>query len=450
METDLAGVVSPEALVAPDDRYLADLMGRGVRGVADAVVLPGTTDEVAAVMRWCYEHDVPLTARGGGTGLAGGAIPVDGGVVIGFERLNRVRAFDPLLWRMHVEAGVTTADVQRLARESGLRFPPDPGAAELSQIGGNVACNAGGPHAFKYGVTGNWVTGIEAVVPPGEIVRIGGPLRKDVAAYDLKSLLVGSEGTLGLITAAWLRLVPAPELELPVIGLYRDAEAGIGAIERVLASGVVPAAIEYMDGVTLAYSGGAYPFGIPEGAAFMVITEADGAEAETRRVAAELRGALAEDAVAVHAPEEPTDVAELWRWRGGVAFAILAQRGGAFSEDVAVPLDRLRDVARETLAIGERHGVPALSFGHAGDGNIHSTFLFSPDDPEQERNADAACHDLFALALELGGTVTGEHGIGWLKRGQLAHQLDPAAFDLHTRIKQAFDPKGLLNPGKKV
>jgi FAD/FMN-containing dehydrogenase len=171
---DLASVVSPEALAEPQGRYLADLMGRGVQGTADAVVLPSTVEEVAAVMRWCYQNDVPLTARGGGTGLAGGAIPVAGGVVVGFERLNRVRQFDPLLWRMHVEAGVTTADVQRLARESGLRFPPDPGAAEISQIGGNIACNAGGPHAFKYGVTGHWVTGLEVVVPPGEIVHVGG------------------------------------------------------------------------------------------------------------------------------------------------------------------------------------------------------------------------------------------------------------------------------------
>jgi FAD/FMN-containing dehydrogenase len=166
-------------------------------------------------------------------------------------------------------------------------------------------------------------------------------------------------------------------------------------------------------------------------------------------VAAELQEALAEDAVAVHAPEEPSEVADLWRWRGGVAFAILAQRGGAFSEDIAVPLDRLRDVARETLDLGVLHDVPALSFGHAGDGNIHSTFLFAPDDPEQERRADAACHDLFQLALRLGGTVTGEHGIGWLKRGQLEHQLGAVGYDLHLRIKQAFDPKGLLNPGKK-
>ncbi len=445
----LADVVTPEALVEPKGRYLADLMGRGVVGTADAVVLPSTTEEVAAVVRWCYETGTPLTARGGGTGLAGGAIPVEGGVVLGFERLNRVRQFDPLLWRMHVEAGVTTGDVQRLARESGLRFPPDPGAAEISQIGGNIACNAGGPHAFKYGVTGNWVTGIEAVIPPGVIIRAGGPIRKDVAGYDVKSLLIGSEGTLGVITAAWLRLVPAPDLELPVIGLYRDADAGISAIERVLASGVVPAAIEYLDAVTLSYSGGAYPFGVPDDGAFMIITEADGAVDEARRVAAELRSALEEDAVAVHAPEDATDVAELWRWRAGVAFAILAQRGGAFSEDIAVPLDRLRDVARETLEIGARHDVPALSFGHAGDGNIHSTFLFAPDAPEEQARADAACHELFELALRLGGTVTGEHGIGWLKRGQLAPQLGADAYDLHLRLKQAFDPKGLLNPGKK-
>jgi glycolate oxidase subunit GlcD len=445
----LADVLPAEAIVEPKGRYLADLMGRGVQGQADAVVLPATADEVAAAMRWCYENDVALTARGGGTGLAGGAIPVAGGVVVGFERMNRVRQFDPLLWRIHVEAGVTTGDIHRLARENGLRFPPDPGAAEISQIGGNIACNAGGPHAFKYGVTGNWVTGIEAVIPPGEIVTFGGPIRKDVAGYDVKSLLVGSEGTLGLVTAAWLRLVPAPELELPVIGLYRSAEAGISAIERVLASGVVPAAVEYLDGVTLSYSGDAYPFGLPPDAAFMVITEADGAEAEARRVARELREALADDAVAVHAPTEPSEVSELWRWRGGAAFAILAQRGGAFSEDIAVPLDRLRDVARETLEIGERHDVPALSFGHAGDGNIHSTFLFSPENLDEEQRADDACHELFELALRLGGTVTGEHGIGWLKRGQLEHQLGPTGYDLHLRVKQAFDPKNLLNPGKK-
>jgi FAD/FMN-containing dehydrogenase len=182
----------------------------------------------------------------------------------------------------------------------------------------------------------------------------------------------------------------------------------------------------------------------------MVITEADGAASEARRAAAELREALTENAVAVHAPESPTDVAELWRWRGGVAFAVLAQRGGAFSEDIAVPLDRLRDVARETLEIGRRHDVPALSFGHAGDGNIHSTFLFSPDSPDEEARADAACHELFDLALRLGGTLSGEHGLGRLKAHRLVDQLDPAALALQQAVKDALDPKGLLNPGAKL
>jgi FAD/FMN-containing dehydrogenase len=217
----------------------------------------------------------------------------------------------------------------------------------------------------------------------------------------------------------------------------------------VLASGEVPAAVEYLDATTLRFSGATFPFGLPDGDVFMVIVEADGSADEARRVASTLRDELADDALAVHAPTDPEEVAELWRWRHGVGFALFAQKGGAFSEDIAVPLDKLRDVARETLEIGERNGVVALSFGHAGDGNIHSTFLFSPDDADEERRADAACHELFDLALRLQGTVTGEHGIGWLKRGQLERQLGAAGFDLHLRIKEAFDPKGLLNPGKK-
>jgi FAD/FMN-containing dehydrogenase len=286
-------------------------------------------------------------------------------------------------------------------------------------------------------------------VPPGEVIAVGGPIRKDVAGYDLRSLLIGSEGTLGIVTAAWLKLTPAPEVELPVVGFFGSSRAGIAGIERILGSGVVPAAIEYLDGVTLSFAGGSFPFGLPGGAAFMVITEADGSADEARRVQGELVAALEEDALAVHAPEDPGEVAELWRWRSGVAFAIIAQRGGAYSEDIAVPLDRLDEVAEETLAIGRRHDVIALSFGHAGDGNIHSTFLFSHDDPDEERRADEACRDLFDLAIRLGGTISGEHGIGWLKRGQLERQWSPETYELHARLKQAFDPKNLLNPGKK-
>src|SRR5256885_14316028 len=196
-----------------------------------------------------------MVPRGGGTGFAAGAVPLDGGVVLCLARMREVRAFQPLLWRICVEAGLSTAEVRRLARENGLFFPPDPGAAEQSQIGGNIATNAGGPHAFKYGATGAWVTGLEAVVPPGEIVAVGGSVRKDVAGYDLKSLLIGSEGTLGVVTAAWLKLVPAPEASLPVAAFHRDVRSGCEAILRVVGSGIAATAIDFLDGETLACGG---------------------------------------------------------------------------------------------------------------------------------------------------------------------------------------------------
>ncbi len=418
---------------------------RGIEGRADAVVLPGTAEEVARVLAWCYEHDVPLTPRGGGSGFAGGAVPVDGGVVLALDRLDRVRAFEPLLWRAHVEAGVRTKRVQQLARESGLLFPPDPGAPEQSQIGGNVATNAGGPHAFKYGVTGRWVTGLEAVVPPGEVIAVGGPIRKDVAGYDLKSLLIGSEGTLGIVTAAWLRLIPAPEAAYPVAGLYEGTAAGCAAIERVVGSGLVPAALEYLDGGALAAAGGAFPGGVPTSAGFMVIAEADGSHDEAARLRDELIEVLGDGAVAVVAPE-PDD---LWRWREGVAFAVISLRGGKSGEDVVVPLDRLVEAIEETVEIGRRHGLVACSWGHAGDGNVHANFVVDPRDEAELERARAGAEELFAMAIRLGGSISGEHGIGWTKRGWLERQWGPRAVELHRELKRTFDPKGLLNPGKK-
>lgn len=410
-----------------------------VRGRADAVVRPGSAEEVAALVAWCCERGVAIVPRGGGTGFAGGATPLDGGVVVALDRLDRVRAFDPLLWRIDVEAGVRTATVQRLARENGLVFPVDPGAAEQSQIGGNVATNAGGPHCFKYGVMRTWVLGLEAVLAPGELVRLGGPVRKDVAGYDLVGLLCGSEGTLGIVTAAWLRLMPAPPVALPVCGVFPDAAAGAAAIERVLGSGVLPAAIEYLDGATLRLAGAGFPGGLPQGANFLVIAEADGSEAE----ALELAEALGEGALR-------PGPAELWRWRDGVSHAVSAQRGGKLSEDVAVPVDRLAEAVERTLEIGARHGLEACSWGHAGDGNLHSTFLLAPEDEDQRRRAGAAAQELMAMAIELGGTVSGEHGVGVLKNGFLSRQWAPAAVAAHRAVKAALDPRGVLNPGKKL
>jgi glycolate dehydrogenase FAD-linked subunit len=449
---ELESLLGPGAVLAPPPAaYLADETDqRGLTGRADAVALPASAEEVARVVAWCYEHDVPIVPRGGGTGYAGGAVPLGGGIVLALERLTRLRSFDPLLWRMHVEAGVPTGEVRRIARESGLLFPPDPGAAEQSQIGGNIATNAGGPHAFKYGTTGAWVTGLEAVVAPGEVVTVGGPFRKDVAGYDLRSLLIGSEGTLGVITAAWLKLVPAPETALPVAAFYEGTAQGCAALERVLGNGLPVAALEYLDGATLELAGAAYPGGVPEGAGFLVLTEADGTADEAARLRADVVEALREDALEVQAPEGARGVAELWRWRDGVSLAVAAARGGKVSEDIVVPFDRLAEAIEETLAIGARHGLTACSWGHAGDGNLHSTFIVSPEDEDELGRAEAAAGDLFALAARLEGSVSGEHGVGVAKSGQLARVWAPRALELHAEVKRVFDPKGLLNPGKKL
>lgn len=464
IERELAGLVGGPQNVRPGtaSEYLVDAAAQtwGLRGRADAVALPGSAEEVAAVLAWCYERGIVVTPRGGGTGYAGGAIP-DGGVVLGLERLTRIRSFDPLEWRIELEAGVRTADLRRIARESGLFFPPDPGAAELSQIGGNVATNAGGPHAFKYGVTGAYVTGVEAVVPPGELLRAGGANRKDVAAYDLKSLLIGSEGTLGVITSASLRLIPAPEAFLPVAAFYADAGAGCEAIATVMGSGLAVAALEYLDAGTLVASGHAFPGdglggggaggpGIPPGAGFLVIAEADGTAEEARRLRAEVLEALAAGALAIHAPEAPSAVAELWRWRDLVSGMVAARLGGKASEDIVVPPGRLAEAIATTVEIGRRQGLEACSWGHAGDGNLHSNFLLPRLDPAAElATVRRAAAELFAVTVSLGGSISGEHGLGSLKAGHLEAQLTTAAYRLHGEVKRLFDPKNLLNPGKK-
>jgi glycolate oxidase subunit GlcD len=447
---DLRRLVGDDAVLDPAPaHYLVDeTEGRGVRGRADAVVLPADAGEVAAVVRWCYAQDVPVVPRGGGTGYAAGAVPLDGGIVVALDRLQRVRSFEPLLWRLEVEAGARTAAVRRLARESGLLFPPDPGAAEQSQIGGNVATNAGGPHAFKYGVTGAWVTGVEAVVAPGELVRLGGPVRKDVAGYDLRSLLVGSEGTLGVITSVSLRLIPTPEAAWPVAAFYDGTAAGCAAIERVLGNGLPVAALEFLDTATVRLAGAGFPGTLADG--FLVVAEADGTAAGAAALRDEVAAVLAEGSLALWTPAAPAETAAFWRWRDGVALRVQTHRGGKSSEDIGVPLERLGEAVEETHAVGRRHDLETCSWGHAGDGNVHATFLVDPGDAEELGRAQAAAEELFALATRLGGTISGEHGVGWVKGGRLALQWNDAALGLHEAVKRAFDPKNLFNPGKKL
>jgi glycolate oxidase subunit GlcD len=448
--SDLRRLVGAARIAPPTAQYLADATGwRGLRGRADAVAFPESTDEVARLLAWCSRHAVPVTPRGGGTGLAGGAVPIDGGLVMALERMSAVRQFDPHLWRIEVEAGLRTADLQRLARTNGLLFAPDPGASEQSQIGGNIATNAGGPHSYKYGTTRRWVSGIEAVLANGDPIKLGGWARKDIAGYDLLGLLVGSEGTLAVITAAWLKLLPAPEVVLPLVAIYPDCRSGCDAIERVIGAGLQVATLDYLDAGSIAAAAAGFPGELQAGAGFMVIAEADGSASEAERLRDDVSEVLGDGLLALHAPRTRKEVEALWRWRDGVSVQVAAQRHGKVSEDIVVPIERLADAVEETIAIGERHDLVGVSWGHAGDGNLHSSFMLDPRDAGEVLRGEAAAEELFAMAVSYGGAVTGEHGIGWVKRGQLARQWTPPALALHDAVKRAFDPKDILNPGKK-
>jgi glycolate oxidase subunit GlcD len=442
----------------PASHYNRDASGRrGLEGRAEAVVLPGTAEEVAAVLGWCYEHDVPLVTRGGGTGLVGGAVPTPGSVVCSLERLRGVRELEPELWRMCVEAGVSTRDVRRLARENGLLFGPDPGAAEQSQIGGNVATNAGGPHALKYGVTGAWVSGLEVALAPGELAGLGGWIRKDVAGYDIKDLLVGSEGTLGIVTAVRLRLLPAPASTAVLVAFARSRADGCRAILDLFAAGMRPSVLDFLDARALALGGGAYPpsqsvsgdvvAGPPKWAGFALIVELDGSAEEVASQRREALEVLADTAPEVH---EPREQSALWRWRDGLNPAITSVRGAKVSADVVVPTERLAEALDGFDAIAVRHGLESCSWGHAGEGNLHATVLVDPSSEAELDAAEAVMEELYELVASSEGSIAGEHGVGLLKRGRLARSWSPQAVALHEQIKRAFDPKDLLNPGKKL
>jgi FAD/FMN-containing dehydrogenase len=415
---DLARIVGREHVVSPSPAWaLHDATEwAGMKGTADALVRPGSTEEVAAVVGWCGARGVPVTPRGGGTGLAGGCVP-DGGVVLALDRLDRVVEVEPEAWRMVVGAGVTTARVRRVAAENGLHFPPDPGAMESSQIGGNVATNAGGPHTLGFGATRRWVVGVEAVLASGEVLSAR-RLHRDVAGYDLLGLLCGSEGTLAVITEVHLRLLPAYSPPDPVLAFYDDAATGVAAAAAVLAEGEQPAVLDFLDGGALAAAG-------RPGHGFALLAEG-----------AELDGAV-----------ESRDV---WRWREGIAHAVAARRGGKLSEDVAVPLARLAELVDGTVEIGARHGLEACSWGHAGDGISHGAFLIDRADPDEIRRAHAAAEELFDLTLRLGGTLSGEHGLGRLKAHRAEEALGATTVAAMRAVKAALDPAGILNPGVKL
>ena len=415
----------------------------------DAVALPRDAAQVQALVRACRQHHVPVVARGRGTNTTGAAVPVAGGVVVSFERMDQVVDVRPGDRCAVVQPGVLNGDLQRALAPHGLFWPPDPTSADYSTVGGNLACNAGGPRAVKYGASRDNVLALAAVTGAGELVRCGAATTKGATGYDLQRLLVGSEGTLALVVEATLRLTPLPHARRLMRSLYRDVGAAAAAVARLMAQPVTPSMLEFMDGdcVRLARDvGGAE---LPGSAGALLMIEADGDEATLAHAVNVLAAAAAgEGLLLIDDADDEAGRARLWAARKALSPALRTLAPGKINEDVVVPVSRIPALVDGVRGIARDVQLPIVTFGHAGNGNLHVNILYDPADANATARAHAALSRVFALTLSLGGTLSGEHGIGLAKRDFMADAIDASTLALMRQVKSVFDPDGILNPGK--
>ncbi len=449
--SELSSILDPARVLFEKE----DIIPYGFDGTAAlsempvAVVFPKTTDEVSATLRWANQTGTPVATRGTGTGLAGGCVPAPGGIVMVLAHFDKILELDTANLCLLTEPGVTTIEISQKAEAAGLFYPPDPSSMKISTIGGNVANNSGGLRGLKYGVTRDYVMALEVVLANGDVVWLGSKCVKDVAGLSLKDLFIGSEGILGVITRVLLKLVPKPVARKTLLATFDSLEKAAQAVSDIIARPIIPCTLEFLDQVTIRAVEDFAKVGLPTEAKALLLMETDGHPAQVAEEAAAMQS-IAEKAgalkvVAAATAEEATALATARR----SAFAALARiQPTTILEDITVPRSELARVVAEIEKIAQKHQVKVGVFGHFGDGNVHPTFLTNERDKEEMHRVEVAMKEMMQVAIDCGGTITGEHGVGLAKKQFLPMQFKQADMQLLATVKQALDPKGILNPGK--
>ena len=419
------------------------------RAMPSAVVFPESHEDVVKLVKVCYEENIPIFPRGAGSGLTGGAVPtLERGIVVSFERMNRFEVnVDNAT--AEVQPGGITSQFQEYVERLGLFYPPDPSSFKYSTLGGNMAENAGGPRCLKYGVTREYVLGLTAVIKEGHTLKTGNPIIKDVAGYDITKLFVGSEGTLGLITSATLKLIPKPKARATALALFKNLEDVGRAVTKIFTSGIFPSALEFMDSDAIRAVEDYKPVGLPKVEALLLI-EVDGSPQSVVEDLKQIEELLRPMGVEVLVAKNKEEEEKLWSARKSLGPALGNLRTGKINEDIVIPRIYLSEAIPEFRKIAQKYGLLMVIFGHIGDGNLHVNLLYDKANREEEERAERAVDEVFELALRYNGSITGEHGVGLTKKKFLRWQFGDVGYELLKGIKLLFDPKNLFNPGKVV
>lgn len=444
----LSELLPGKTSTSPEDILCYGFDASGLEARPAAVVWPHDVLDVIKVMKYAYSNGVPVIPRGAGTGMTGGAVPSQGAIILSMEKMNRIIEIDEENLTVLVEPGVLNGKLQRELQRRKLFYPPDPASMNFCTIGGNVAENAGGARAVKYGVTKDYVMGLEAVLPDGRLIKTGVKTAKGVVGYDLTGLLVGSEGTLAVITKIRLKVLPLPQEVITLMVFFKEHEKSGVAVTQIIAAGIIPRTLEFLDRETIKAIENYKPIGLPNNIDAMLLIELDGPPSVITRDAEKISDICGHLDGEVTMAENETAREKLWEARRAVSPALFHISPTKINEDIVVPRNRLPDMLRILRGFSESTGIRIVNFGHAGDGNIHVNLMVDRNNKDEYEKAQKLVGDIFRATLELGGTISGEHGVGLTKKGYITMEIRPDELELMKKIKAVFDPKNILNPGK--